>query len=80
MLATRIAVYKDGIEVFAANAGQHGMLDSANRDFICFSSPLARAAGYYLACEEWAERIAQRGYETLFVYESGTRRISPTIN
>ena len=77
MLANRITVFKDGAEVFDSKAYQYGMPDYANRDFICFASPIARAAGYYLACEEWAERIAQRGYETLFMYASGERRISP---
>lgn len=80
MLATRITVFKDGAQVFDSQGGMFGMPDYANRDFICFASPLASAAGYYLACEEWAERIAARGYETLFVYESGERRILATVH
>lgn len=77
MLANRITVFKDGSEIFDSTAGQYGMPDYANRDFICFASPIARAVGYYLQCEEWAERMAQRGYETLFVYPFGERGISP---
>lgn len=76
MLAQQISVYKDGGRVFHAVAGEGGLPDSANREFICFASPIARAAGHYLSCEEWAERIAKEGYESVFVYEGTEKRIA----
>lgn len=72
----RITVFKAGDQVFDSVAGLCGLPDSACRDFICFSSPIVGAAGYYLAYEEWAERIAPYGYETVILTENGERRIS----
>ncbi|SFM03212.1 hypothetical protein SAMN02982985_02430 [Rugamonas rubra] len=41
MLANRSTVFKAGAQVFDSVAGQFGMADYANRDFICFPSPIA---------------------------------------
>jgi len=63
--AEKITVVKDGQEVFTASAGRRGAIDSADRDFCCFASPIIGAA--YVISEDAAKRIARWGYSTTIV-------------
>lgn len=59
-----ITVERDDQQVFHAEAGRLGRIDSACCDFRCFASGVIGAS--YTVLEDAAKRLATLGYRTTF--------------